>query len=102
MNYKDTGQAHEDAEETIEVQENTGSRSTRQMGDRHFTEEGRDDAITIDLVLQARAKMAEERVNGPEDSIVSEMVKQVPQENMYEITRCFQVRFLGLEEAPSS
>ena len=39
-------------------------------------------AITVDLVLQARGKMAGERVNGPEDSIASEMIKQLPQEKI--------------------
>ena len=54
------------------------SRSTKNDGDRHSTEEGRVAEITIDLVLQARAKMAESKVNVPEDSIVSEMIKQLP------------------------
>ena len=40
--------------------------------------------ITIDLVLRARAKMAEERVNGPGDSVVTEMI------------------FMGQVDAPSS
>ena len=31
--------------------------------------------ITIDLVLQARAKLSDNKVNGPEDPIVSEMIK---------------------------
>ena len=37
-------------------------------GDRHFTKEGRVAEITIDSVRQARAKMAENKVNGLEDS----------------------------------
>ena len=41
-------------------------------GDRCFTYRTR-------KVLQARAKVAENKVNGPEDSIVSEMVKQQTQ-----------------------
>ena len=55
-------------------------------GDRHSTEVGRIAEITVDLVLQARAKMAEERVNGPDASTVIEMIKQLPQEKN-EITR---------------
>ena len=53
----------------------------KEDGDRHcraVEQDGRVAEITIDLVLQARAKMAENKVNGPEDSIVSEMIKQVP------------------------
>ena len=33
-------------------------------GDGHFTEQGRVAEITVDLVLQARAKMSENEVNG--------------------------------------
>ena len=51
-------------------------------GDRHFTEEGRIAEITVDVVFQATAKMAEEKVTGPEDSIVTEMQKQLPRENI--------------------
>ena len=36
--------------------------------------------------------MAEEQVHGPEDSIVVEMTKQLPQENIFRIVRCFQAR----------
>ena len=56
--------------------------------DRHFTEGGRVAEIAIDLILQAGVKMAAGRVNRPEDSIVTEMIKQLPKENIYEFTRC--------------
>ena len=46
--------------------------------------------------------MSETTVNGPEDSTVSEMIKQLPQKKVYEITRCFQDRFVGLDDAPSA
>ena len=72
------------------------------MEGRHFTEQGRVAEITIDLVSHARAKMSENKVIGPQDSIVSEMVKQLLHEKVYEITRCFQDRSMGLEDAPSS
>ena len=58
-----------DPEETIEKQEK-GLRSTK-----HFTEDGRVTEITIDLVLQAIAKMAENKVNWQEYSIAREMIK---------------------------
>ena len=35
-------------------------------GHRHFAEAGRGAEITVDLVLQARAKMSENKINGPE------------------------------------
>ena len=59
-----------DIEETIEEQEKRILRY-KEDGDRHFAEEGRVAEITIDLVLPARAKVAENKVNGPEDSIAS-------------------------------
>ena len=74
----------------------------KKSGENHFTEERSVPEITIELVLQARAKMADNKVNGPEDSTVSEMIKQPPQEKKYEITRCFQDRSVELEEAQSS
>ena len=73
----------------------------KQDGGRHFTEQRRVAEITIDFVIQARGKMSENKVNGPGDSIVSEMIKQLPQEQIYEITRCFQNRFFGLPGAPN-
>ena len=45
------------------------------------TDDMRGAGITIDLVLQARAKMSEKnQVNGPEDAVASEMIKQLPHE----------------------
>ena len=65
-----------DPEETIEEQQKRMLKY-KEDGDRHFiTEHGRVVEISIVLVLQARAKMSENKVNGPEDSIVSEMIKQ--------------------------
>ena len=46
--------------------------------------------------------MSENKVNGPEDAVVSEMIKQLPLEKIYIITRCFQERFMGKMEAPNS
>ena len=66
------------------------------------TNDGRRAEITIDLVLQARIKMSENKVNGPEDAEVSEMIKQLPQEKFYVITKYFQERFTVKVEAPSS
>ena len=49
----------------------------KRQGDQHFTKNGRGAEITIDLVLQARAKMSENKVNGPEDAVASEVVETV-------------------------
>ena len=74
----------------------------KKKGDWHFTDNGRGAEITVDLVLQARAKMSENKVNGPEDAVVNEMIKQLPMEKIYIIKRCFQERLMGQMEAPSS
>ena len=60
-----------DPEETIEEQEKRVMKYN-EVGDRHFTEEGSVADISIDLVVQARAKISENKVNGPEDSIMSD------------------------------
>ena len=60
---------------------------SRREGDQQFTQDGRGAEITIDLVLQSREKMSDNRVNGPEDAVVSEMIKQLPQEKIHIITR---------------
>ena len=65
-----------DPEKTKVVQEGRIEFFKRQ-GDQHFTKNGRGADITIDLVLQARAKMSENKVNGPEDAVASEMIETV-------------------------
>ena len=62
-----------DKEETNEIHENRIEYFTKK-GDRHFTVAPE---ITVDLVLQARAKMSDKKVNGPDDAIVSEMNKKL-------------------------
>ena len=61
-----------------------------------FTEDGRNAEITVDLVLQARANLSDNKVNGPEDAIVSEMIKQLPLEKIH----CCEV-FSGTFHGPS-
>ena len=45
---------------------------------QQFTMEERHAEITLDLVLKARAKLSDNKVNGPEDAVVSEMISQLP------------------------
>ena len=47
-----------------------------EKGDQQFTVEGRNAEITVDLVLQARAKMGDNNVNEPEDVIVTGLMTQ--------------------------
>ena len=52
-------------------------------------EDGRKAEITVDVVLEARARLSDNKVNVPEDAIVSEMIKRLPMEKIYTVTRCF-------------
>ena len=74
----------------------------KKKGDGHFTDEGRGAEITVDLVLQAKAKMSENKVNGPGDAVVSKMIKRLPLEKIHIITMCFQERLMDQMDAPSS
>ena len=90
-----------DQEETKEALESR-IEFFNKKGNQQFTEEGRNAEITVDLVLQARAKLSDNKVNGPEDATVSEMIKKWPMDNIYTVARCFQERFMGQMESPSS
>ena len=74
----------------------------KKKGNPQFTEEGRNAEITSDLVLQAKAKLSDNKVNEPEDVIVSEMIKRLPVEKIYTLARCFQERSVGQMEFPRS
>ena len=63
---------------------------------------GRGVEVTIDLVSHVRAKKSENKVNGREDAVVTEMIKQLLQEKFNIIKKYFQERFMGKVEAPSS
>ena len=71
-------------------------------GIQEFTEGGRSAEITVDLVLQARVKLSDNKVNGPEDAIMSEMIKKLPMEKICTVARCFQGRFMDQMEPQSS
>ena len=96
----DREERYADHDEPKEVQEKRVE-CFKKKGEQQFTDEGRKAEITIDLVVQARAKMSDNKINGPEDAVASEMIKHVPLEKIYIITMCFQERFMGQMEAPS-
>ena len=81
-------EVYTDMEETKEDKENRIEYFWKKEGNQQFTEDGRNAEITVDVVLQARAKVSENKVNGPEDAIVSEMIKRLPMEKIYTITGC--------------
>ena len=43
--------------------------TSKKKGDPQFTDDGRKAEITVDLALHARAKMSEDKENGPEDAV---------------------------------
>ena len=90
-----------DQNETREAQESR-IEYFKKEGNQQFTEDGRNAEITVDLVPQARAKLSDNKVNGPGDAVVSEMIKKLSMEKINTIARCFQERFMGQMEPPSS
>ena len=66
---------HCEDEETKEAQESR-IECFKQKGNQQFTEDGRRTEITIDLLLQAKAKLSDNKVTGPDDAIVSDMIKK--------------------------
>ena len=70
-------EVYTDQEETKDVQEKR-IEFFKQKGHQQFTKEGRNAEITVDLVLQARARMTDNKVSGPEDTVSSEMIKILP------------------------
>ena len=45
---------------------------------KHVAEDGSIAEITVDLVLRARAEMAQEKVSGPERSMFAKMIMEFP------------------------
>ena len=72
-----------DPNETREVKERR-IEFFKKKGDRHFTNDGRGADISVDLVLEASAKMSENKVNGPEDAVVSDDQAVAPGEDLYD------------------
>ena len=68
---------HTGQEETEEVQKER-IEYFKMKGDWQLLEEGRAAAMTVDLVSQARAKLSNNKVSGPADAVVSEMIKALP------------------------
>ena len=42
------------------------------------------------------------KINGQQDSVVTDMIKELPQEKIYETTKCVQARVMEQEGAPNS
>ena len=73
------GEVCVDPEETIEEQKQM-IEWYKTKGDEHLTQQGSVAEISVDLVLQAKALLSDNQADGPEDSVVSEMIKQLPLE----------------------
>ena len=83
-----------DPNETREVQEKR-MECVKKKGDTLLKMGGE---LRLQLTWCCRAKMSENKVNGPED----EMIKQLLLEKIYSFTMCFQERFFVQMDAPSS
>ena len=88
-------------DETREKQEQTLNISKRKLicNLRQMEEEPRSQLTWYCKPVQRCLKT---RSKGLEDAVVSEMIKQLPLEKISTITKCFQERFMGQMEAPSS
>ena len=85
-------EVYTDQEETKEAQESR-IEHFKKKGNQQFTAEGRNAEIKVDLVLQAKAKLSDNKVNGPEDAIVSEMIKKLPMEKSILLFKDFRNGF---------
>ena len=88
----------DDQEETTEKPKGRISQNKSQC-DNQFAKERRIAEIIFDLLLRARTRMAEGKVNGPEDSVVTKTIKELFHEKICEITKCFQARFMDQEDS---
>ena len=61
----------------------------RKKGNEQFTCQERMAEISVDLVLQVRAQMEDNKVHGPEDNV---LIKLLPLETFYVVARCYQER----------
>ena len=87
-------EVHTDMDETKEEQEN---RAFLEKSKPAMYTEKRTDATQIKVGLD-RLKLRENKVNGPEDAIVSDVsIKKI-----YTLTLCYQERFMGMMEFSSS
>ena len=94
-------EVYTDQDDTREVQEKR-IEHFKKKGDRHFTDDGRGAEITVDLVLLVKAQMSENKVNGQEDAVVTEMIKQLLVEEIFICCEVFSGTLMGQMDAPSS
>ena len=73
----------------------------RSRGDSLVAWKGRKGEITVDRVLRPRGKIMKHKANVPSDCMVTEMLRELPMESVYEITHWFEKRFRGKCRAPS-
>ena len=58
--------------------------------------------ITADDVLRTIGKMLRNKANGPADCLVTEMLRCLPTETIYEVAHWFDKRFKGECRAPEA
>ena len=92
--YDDKGETSEVQAERILCQ--------RRRGDHCEALQGRRVTITVDVVLRARGNMLRNKANGPADCLVTDMLRCLPTETVYEVARWFDKRFRGECRAPEA
>ena len=88
-----------DLEETKEAQESR-IEYFRKNGNQHFTEEGRNAEITVDLVLQARAKLSDDKEKRTRGRDRERDDQKDAHGKIYTIARCCQERFMARWNPP--
>ena len=68
-----------------------------ETGNEQFFEE-RIAEISVDSVLQTRSRLCDGKVDGPDDRLVSELLKR----KIFEVAHFSQERFMGKEQASDS
>ena len=89
-----------DLDETNEKQKERIQRCEH-LGNEHFSR-GRIAEISVDVVLQARARLCDNIVGGLKDKIVSEIVKRLPLTIVFKVANFFEEGFMGRAEVPNS
>ena len=92
---------YDDKAETFEVRAER-IRRQRISGDRHVALQGRRIQITVERFLSARGKMMRNKANGPADCLVTEMLRCLPTETVFEVAYWFDKRHKGECRAPEA
>ena len=88
---------YDDRDETAEVKAER-TREKRRRGDSLVVWKGRKEEITVDRVLRALEKMMKNKASGPSVCLVTEMLRKLPMESVYEIIHRFGSLTVGISQ----